>query len=240
MIKKLSFAPIFIALLTSFYACQPKKPKVERWEYEVEHQYTADTLQGNYIPKDLNDCFIQIDKLWNDSTKNAVKKMSEEDFWMSRYSNFGMYMRNNWRIWGGSRLSKYFNDYGVYNAERISVVILISYHRYLLGKPIRFEDEVMKEHKYWREGTRPIKDSFPKEAGNIKFYAELSHTKIESGQHYVHITKADRPGKYTWIYDDNKGWGKITKAELRDLKLAEKNRDSVLAILKKKGRFLKN
>ena len=42
--------------------------------------YSSDSINGIYIPKDLNDCFIQIDGLWNDSTETKVQSWTENEF----------------------------------------------------------------------------------------------------------------------------------------------------------------
>jgi hypothetical protein len=81
-------------------------------EQRGRSEYTIDTLRGVYIPRDLQDCFNQIDSFWNDSTKLKVKQWTEDEFSARVHFGFGMWMRNNWQLWGGSRLSKYFNDLG--------------------------------------------------------------------------------------------------------------------------------
>ena len=132
-----------------------------RWAKEDKVRYTTDTLRGVYIPKDMDDCFKQIDKLWKDSTKNQVKKWTEDEFVGKTYRlGLGLWMRNNWQLWGGSRLSKYFNQMGLYNAESISGIILFSYHRHLLGQNTQLAVQVNSDQKN-RDETKQ-KDSIAK------------------------------------------------------------------------------
>ena len=52
----------------------------------------------------------------------------------------GMWMRNNWGLWGGSRLQKYFTDKGVTHPEGMSSVILFYYWDWLQGRKDTWKD----------------------------------------------------------------------------------------------------
>lgn len=109
----------------------------------------SDSIDGIYIPKDLDDCFVQIDSLWNDSIKSLVKSWSEDEFVGNAHHSFGMWLRNNWGLWGGSRLSIYFNKKGIYHPDDMSGIILKSYHRYLTDEPIKFRKQINFYKNYW-------------------------------------------------------------------------------------------
>lgn len=101
-----------------------------------------DSIDGVYIPIDLKDCFNQIDFFWTDSVKTEVREKTEDDFTIGAHFGIGLWMRNNWRLWTGSRLSRYFNDLGIIHPDDMSTIILTSYHRYctyplLLGIKIK-------------------------------------------------------------------------------------------------------
>lgn len=57
--------------------------------------------------------------------------ISEEEFTVNTHFGFGMWIRNNWNLWGGSRLSIYFNQKGIHHPDDMSGIILVSYHRHL-------------------------------------------------------------------------------------------------------------
>ncbi len=101
-----------------------------------EDRFILDSIDGVYIPKDLTDCFQQIDSFWDDSTKTMVKSCTEDEFVAKSHHGFGMWIRNNWGLWTGSRLSKYFNEKGIDHADYMSGAILKNYHRYLNGQDI--------------------------------------------------------------------------------------------------------
>jgi hypothetical protein len=130
---------------------RPYQAIENKWAKEDSVRFTTDSLRGIYIPKDLEDCFKQIDSFWNDSTKIKIKQLTEDEFSGRLHRGFGMWMRNNWQLWGGSRLSKYFNERGVYHPDDMSGIILDSYHRYLTGKEIKLEEQIKFYQDYWEK-----------------------------------------------------------------------------------------
>ena len=130
---------------------EPYKRIEDKWRAEDEVRFTTDTLRGTYIPKDLEDCFKQIDGFWADSLKTEIKTWTEDEFSGRAHMGFGMWMRNNWQLWGGSRLSKYFNEMGIYHPDDMSGIILTSYHRRLTGKEIQLEEQIKYYQDYWEE-----------------------------------------------------------------------------------------
>jgi hypothetical protein len=75
--------------------------------------------------------------------------MEEEEFTANAHFGFGMWMRNNWKLWGGSRLSKYFTDLGIFHPDDMSGIILTSYHRHLKGKEIKLEEQIKSYKDFW-------------------------------------------------------------------------------------------
>jgi hypothetical protein len=130
------------------------KDKQNKYYEKEKVKFITDTIDGVYIPKDLEDCFKQIDSFWSDSTKLKVKNRTEDEFTGKAHFGFGMWMRNNWRLWGGSRLSKYFNELGIDHPDDMSGIILNSYHRYLNSKEINLNEQILKYKEYWKELRR--------------------------------------------------------------------------------------
>ncbi len=136
---------------------RPYQTIENKWAREDSVRFTTDSLRGIYIPKDLEDCFKQIDSFWDDSTKVEVKQWKEDELSSRAHLGFGMWMRNNWQLWGGSRLSKYFNDLGIYHPDDMSGIILDSYHRYLTGNDIKLEEQIKYYQDYWKKANKQNK-----------------------------------------------------------------------------------
>lgn len=133
---------------------RPYQKIEQQWAREDKARFVTDSLRGVYIPKDLEDCFNQINKFWSDSTKSKVKQWSEDEFVGKVHLGFGMWMRNNWQLWAGSRLSKYFNEKGIYHPEDMSGIILVSYHRTLNNQPLKLDDQIIYYINYWAKAEK--------------------------------------------------------------------------------------
>ena len=107
-----------------------------------------------YIPVDLDDCLNQLDKMFPDSIKKKIKVMTEEGFSGKYHLGFGMWMRNNWGLWKGSRLSKSFNTLGVYHPEDMTGIIFDSYYRKMTGSDIKLNEQIKFYHDYWEKAKK--------------------------------------------------------------------------------------
>lgn len=133
---------------------EPYKKLELKWNEEDKIRYTTDSLRGYYIPKDLDDAIKALNKIYSDSIKVEITKLSEKDYVYGNYRfGIGLWMRNNWQLWGGSRLSKFFRDNKIGHPESMSVVIMESFYRSLKNEDIRFEEQV-KKHVEWEEKAK--------------------------------------------------------------------------------------
>ncbi|MFA5337646.1 MAG: DUF6794 domain-containing protein [Candidatus Omnitrophota bacterium] len=104
---------------------------------------------GVYIPRNLDDCFKELKKMLNPELIKEMKAGAEAD--MTKYHRgLGMWIRNNWGLWSGSRLKTYFNDLGVRHPDDMSGVILTSFWRNLNNKPIQLKEQIKYYQDYWK------------------------------------------------------------------------------------------
>lgn len=113
-----------------------------------------DTLDGVYIPKDLEDCFRELDKLLTENNKEEFRKNSP----ISYHMGLGRNLRNRWGLWTSSRLQEYFLDLGVTHPDDMSGIILDSYYRYLNGKDIDLDKQLSRYHLTPRPKLKLPKD----------------------------------------------------------------------------------
>jgi len=128
--------------------CELYKNEMDSLNLEKENQYkidiVADSIDGVYIPADIHDCFTELNRLLNDSTKLMIKEKNTA-FDLSEYHmGIGRWMRNNWRLWGGSRLQTYFINKNVKHPDNISGIILFAYSNYLKGENIDIDKIIEK------------------------------------------------------------------------------------------------
>jgi len=131
---------------------KPFQIKQQNHNKEDKVRFITDTLRGVYIPENLEDCFETLDKIYSDSIKTEIAKLSEDEYSSGNHLfGIGVWMRNNWQLWGGSRLSKYFNQIGIYHSDDMSGIIMDSYNRYLRKKEIRLDEQVKYYQEYWEK-----------------------------------------------------------------------------------------
>lgn len=106
---------------------------------ERQAELVADTINGVYIPRDLGECFVELDKRLGADTKARMLTLDRQAFGVEFHMGLGMGLRNGWGLWGGSRLKTYFTVRGVRDADDMSGIILGYYYDWLHG-----------DHESWR------------------------------------------------------------------------------------------
>ena len=99
-------------------------------KYNKKDVYKSDTIDCVYIPMDLDDCCVQLDQLLSEEDKEYIKGLPKEDVLKHLHFGLGMWIRNNWGLWGGSRLQKYLFDISDH-PDGMSSIILKYYYDWL-------------------------------------------------------------------------------------------------------------
>jgi hypothetical protein len=94
-----------------------------------------------YIPKDLEDCMAELKKILPPEEIQKMREGAEEDMFLYHHG-LGTWLRNNWGLWRGSRLSAWFNERGIQHPDDMSGIILTSFWRHLNGKPLGLEKQI--------------------------------------------------------------------------------------------------
>ncbi len=183
--------------------------------------------QKSYIPKDLQECFIELDKILPDSIKQSIPTQTEDQFSSRMHMGLGMWMRNNWGLWKGSRLSKYFNERGINHPDDMSGIILDSYYRKNSGKEIKLEEQIIYYQSYWKVVKKPAKDIFPKGVNGLEFNSGMYYESRTKGKGFVHVGTSSKTDDI-WIYDYHLGWAKVSEANIKRIEQNVKNREEVL------------
>ena len=102
-----------------------------------------ESIDGVYIPKDIKDCFVTLDSMLNTSDIDSIKVIPNREELIIYHVGIGTWLRNNWGLWGGSRLQKYFIVRNVKHPDSMSTLILEFYYDWLNGK-----------HEDWMEFDR--------------------------------------------------------------------------------------
>jgi len=117
-----------------------KQQEIAEGRAELEKRMKLDTINGVYIPMNLLECFVELDKLLTEVDKKEMQALSGRDAMIRYHRGLGMWLRNNWGLWGGSRLQKYFADRRVTHPDEMSSVVLYHYYDWLTGKKNTWRD----------------------------------------------------------------------------------------------------
>ncbi len=114
-----------------------------------EPRKDATSKTGYYIPRDLDDALVELDRIMGTKGHDEVMRTTEDGM-IKYHRGLGTWLRNNWGLWKGSRLSEYFHQLGIRHPDDMSGIIFDSYWRKLHGSPIELEDQVRHYQDYWK------------------------------------------------------------------------------------------
>jgi len=129
---KYLFMSLAILFTTSTLIYGQKNDPEKQYQQRIE----KDVINGVYIPADLAECFVELNKKISKESKAKFKNMSESEAAIKLHFSLGRWIWHNWSFYEGSRLSVYLNKVGVHHPEDMARLIIITYHRYLNKKPL--------------------------------------------------------------------------------------------------------
>lgn len=168
-------------------------------------------IDGVYIPKDIEDCFSELNKILDDSTKVKIKRSSEEDL-VDFHMGLGRWLRNSWGLWKDSRLSQYFKDMGARHPDDISGIILGAYRSHLNSNVFDLRAKINEANSFYP----PRSEDFPEIAKNVEFYSIFGLSTDQFHNLVFHVGK-DTITNLIWVYENHFGWKQITQKEEKRL-----------------------
>lgn len=105
----------------------------------------------NIKSKTIEECITQLDTCTNDTIKTWMKCVTEDEYVYTLHHGFGTYIRNNWGLWAGSELAKFFIEYGISQPDDMSSIILSCFHQKVNYDKYDFKKKVEESLKYWEE-----------------------------------------------------------------------------------------
>lgn len=106
------------------------------------------------IPTNLDEAIqLVIDDIMSDvESRDYILSSSENDFLCNAHHSYGQHIRNTWRLWTKEPpLVKWFNEKGIYHADDMSGIILVSTYRKLNSKEIDLENQIIHYREYWNK-----------------------------------------------------------------------------------------
>ncbi|MBL7807664.1 MAG: hypothetical protein JNN28_07620 [Saprospiraceae bacterium] len=169
---------LFSALLfISHFPMVAQNPETEGGppssEAEFELQYKEnirkEVLNGVYIPKNLEDAMLELDKRISVESREKFKSIPEDSVCMVMHSRLGQWIILNWGFYGGSRLSHYLRSAGVTFPDDMADFLILAYHRRQNLKPVgikelatEFKEKRKKEYEEAKKKGKVIHEEVRK------------------------------------------------------------------------------
>ena len=138
--KKLKYLWIsFIFLLSLKSYSQENEPQIYLKDTSeirqlAEKNRSRATINGTYIPKDIEDAVIRLKDLSPLESVEKFKNAPEEGIDRKLHFGIGRWMIVNWYFYEGSRLEYYLRKTGLSHPDDMADFLIICFHRYLNGK----------------------------------------------------------------------------------------------------------
>src|SRR6267378_4210619 len=126
--------------------------QTDRHEHRLNPTPDSAALFKVYIPKDLDDCFVELERMLPSTLLDEMRESSERNM-ISYHHSLGLWIRNNWALWAGSRLSTYFKQLGIRHPDDMSGIILTSFWRHLHSQPIKLDEQLEFTKEYYRKAA---------------------------------------------------------------------------------------
>jgi len=165
MKKILLFSIICISnILTAQKAANEKDLPSNRVAFEKEYasRIKKEYLFGTYIPKDIEDAIVQLNKKLEPTAIRQFTNFSEEQVKIK--GGLKLWILNNWGFTYGSRLSHYIKELGIFHPDDMAEFVMISYHRKLKNKDLNIKDQV----QYYADKRSKMKEERNKNSVIIK------------------------------------------------------------------------
>ncbi len=103
-----------------------------------------------FIPRNLEECLSELNRLWDSAFVDKFKRTEESE--LAKYHfTLGIWLRNNWGLWKGDTLARWFNSIGIVHPDDMSGIIIQSYWRELNSKPIDLDVQVQYYQDFWKK-----------------------------------------------------------------------------------------
>ena len=109
-------------------------------------------MEQGRIPENPQECFDQLQQELAPEGIEAIRNSSEDDLTML-HLQLGMWIRNNWGLWEGSKLAEWFRERGVEDPDDMSEIIIHSFWLLLNDKPVNLEEQLKGRRGYSSYGN---------------------------------------------------------------------------------------
>ena len=152
----------------------------------IQHRYIEQGIAHN-----LTECIASLDHELSAEVIEQIRSGTEDDL-IDYHFGLGMWIRNNFGLWGDSPLAGWFNRLGVFHPDDMSSIILTSYYRHVNGLPIGLSDQLEPYQGHWKSVSQ-------REAGRaLQLLLRIERESDDKGtQHFKAVMAFTNTGRDT-------------------------------------------
>ena len=109
-----------------------REEEIRKWQEDYAQEIVADSLNGYYIPKNVKECFEELDRMLRTKDRLRIKNLGPAPY-VDVFDPIATMIRGRWSLWGRSRLYIYLEKRYLMMAEDNSTLIIRYYHAWLNG-----------------------------------------------------------------------------------------------------------
>ena len=214
-------------IIVAFLLCVSSAAQ-EKVIYQRDYRYLVDRIDGIYIPKDMDEAIDSLDVIICPEDKRYITdSLSLDDFRINCHHGLGMWIRNNWGLWGGSRLQKYFVNKNVFHPDDMSDNILKAYYKKKIqGLDYATEDDIEASTptpKKYKVSKNPLKRFWVRLKNNMsKDFRETRREMKEEGYAkgetvYFQYPFGCSTAEEQQIWFDMENYGRLPKGKITDI-----------------------
>lgn len=174
-----------------------------------------------FIPKNLEEAYEELDRGLSKGMKKAFttdpdqRTPRQRGMMMNLHFGLGMWIRNNWGLWGGSELSEWFRSQGIGHPDDMSGIIFDSYIAHLKGEEYPLKETIAEYQLYWNRAASP-QPMTNEVSGQIIDVVDAQQMYDLNDGRCIHVGE-NKTTQEPWFYEFEKGWYKPTEEELSNL-----------------------
>jgi hypothetical protein len=134
-----------------------KKGSVFLLAFIISTSLFANRMNRKHRPVNINEAIMQLDKVYSDKNKKEIFDMTESEYTTKSRFSVGLWIRYHWGLSQGNKLSKYFNDLGIYRPNDMSAIIIHCYYRHLHNRDFEL-DKLIKTYQERRKSSQKAVD----------------------------------------------------------------------------------
>jgi hypothetical protein len=164
---------------------------------------TSTQQKAAYIPKNLDDAHHELAKMLPAEEIKHIQAMTNRDQMIEYHMGLGLQLRNEWGLWHGSRLARYFTKLGVEHPDGMSSIILATFWCKLHGVHYNLEKMIgdPKERQEYLQSQKEPAGGSPRDGAKIVWVITKPGSKFD-----VHLGISVSDGSY-WRYEYKSGRG---------------------------------